>query len=204
MKADADAPGAPRVEVRSGASGLVERAAAGDASAWQELIAAYGKRVFALAYSRCRRVDEAEEVTQSVFATLAATLTGTHAGEYAERGKFEAWLFRIAINRTRDAVRGVRRRQAAMDTLRAAGSGTHADPQPPADSRLPALRRALESLPDADRDVIELRHHAGLSFRQMSDLLDEPVGTLLARHHRALRKIRALMQSTADDGEQNP
>ncbi|MGA0172078.1 MAG: sigma factor-like helix-turn-helix DNA-binding protein [Phycisphaerales bacterium] len=38
--------------------------------------------------------------------------------------------------------------------------------------------------------MIELRHIGGMSFRQMAEHLDEPLGTLLARHHRALRKLR--------------
>ena len=45
----------------------------------------------------------------------------------------------------------------------------------------------MARLHDADREVIELRHHGGLSFKQIAELLDEPLGTLLARHHRALR-----------------
>jgi len=55
------------------------------------------------------------------------------------------------------------------------------------------LRRAMALLPEADREIVELRHHVGMSFKQMADLLDEPLGTLLARHHRALRKLKMLM-----------
>ena len=58
---------------------------------------------------------------------------------------------------------------------------------------LDALRSALSGLEDADREVIELRHHAGMSFKQIADLLEEPIGTLLARHHRALRKLKDIM-----------
>jgi DNA-directed RNA polymerase specialized sigma24 family protein len=42
--------------------------------------------------------------------------------------------------------------------------------------------------------VIDLRHVGGLSFKQMADALGEPVGTLLARHHGALAKLRALIE----------
>jgi RNA polymerase sigma-70 factor (ECF subfamily) len=66
-----------------------------------------------------------------------------------------------------------------------------------ADGDRPALYRALEEavgrLSPADRQMIELRHLGGLTFRQMADLLEEPIGTLLARHHRALRKLRELL-----------
>jgi RNA polymerase sigma-70 factor (ECF subfamily) len=59
----------------------------------------------------------------------------------------------------------------------------------------------MEKLAEGDRDVIELRHHGGLSFKQMADLLDEPVGTLLARHHRALRKLKEAMEQLGVSGE---
>jgi RNA polymerase sigma-70 factor (ECF subfamily) len=59
---------------------------------------------------------------------------------------------------------------------------------------LARLRRAMDQLSDADREIVELRHHGGMSFKQMADMLGEPVGTLLARHHRALRKLRDVME----------
>ena len=59
---------------------------------------------------------------------------------------------------------------------------------------LKSLDSALAGLSEADRKIIDLRHVGGMSFRQIGDLLDEPVGTLLARHHRALIKLRAALQ----------
>ncbi len=155
--------------------------------------------MFALARSRCRNTDVAEEITQSVFATVATKL---RQGLYTEKGRFESWLFRVTMNRVRDEVRRVRRQPVVSD----AGEALAREPErrpasEPGESRtgveLPALRAAMEELNESDREVVELRHHAGLSFKQMSDLLDEPVGTLLARHHRALRKLREIMESAA-------
>ncbi len=173
---------------------VLARARGGDEEAWRTLVRMYWRRVFALARSRCGRDDAAEEVTQSVFVTVAAKL-GTEG--YAERGRFEAWLFRVAMNRVRDEIRRAKRW--------AANSGALPDEEAPAAPVLEreagsfdALRDALSRLADADREVIELRHHAGLSFRQMADLLNEPVGTLLARHHRALRKLRDLLDPPAE------
>ena len=51
---------------------------------------------------------------------------------------------------------------------------------------------------DADREVVELRHHGGLSFNQISDMLKEPLGTVLARHHRALKKLKDLIVKQSD------
>lgn len=175
-------------------SRLIGAAAKGDQDAWRSLVGLYARRVFALARSRVRDADLAEEVTQSVFATVAIKLKDGAAG-YAEQGKFEPWLFRIAVNRIRDEIRRARRQAAPTDPEALAGVAAEpggADPDAPA--MLERLRGAIERLSDADRQVIELRHHAGMSFAEMAETLEEPLGTLLARHHRALRKLKDLMQ----------
>lgn len=164
----------------------------GDDQAWREVLRLYARRVFALAKSRCRNDDVAEEITQSVFATVAGKLG---AGEYREQGRFESWLFRVTMNRVRDHVRRAQRRGKHLTI-----DEQVPDPRPsgePAASGLEALRSALARLPDADREIIELRHHGQLSFKAMADLLDEPMGTLLARHHRALKKLKALLEGQA-------
>ena len=61
------------------------------------------------------------------------------------------------------------------------------------------LRDALDTLSDADRQTIELRHHAALSFQQIADTLEEPLGTVLARHHRALKKLRSAMEKAEEE-----
>lgn len=176
---------------------LLARSADGDEDAWRALIGLYARRVYALARSRCRRDDLAEEITQSVFATVAEKLRAPdRPGGYAERGRFEPWLFRVTMNRVRDEVRRQQRHAQPTDpgnfeTLRAA------PPEPErADPRdIQRLREALDELNDSDRQVIELRHHAQLSFKTIASMLDEPVGTLLARHHRALRKLKSILES---------
>lgn len=174
---------------------ILAAAAEGDARAWEQVLDLYATRVFALAKSRCRNVDLADEITQSVFVTVAAKLG---AGEYLEQGRFEAWLFRIAMNRVRDEMR--RRKRQAEPTDPGHLPDRQDDPTPPASSpdEIHALREALATLSDRDREVIELRHHAALSFKQMADLLGEPLGTLLARHHRALAKVRKHIESRSD------
>lgn len=180
-----------------GLTALLERAASGEDSAWSELIHIYGRRVFALARSRLRSHDAAEEVTQSVFVTVARKLT---EGEYEESGRFEAWLFRVAMNRIRDEIR--RRRRSMIDSNAHLPEPEHL---PPPDSTDPEdfapLRRALDELSDADREIIELRHHGQLSFRQIAAMTGEPMGTLLARHHRALRKLKGLLEKGQRENE---
>lgn len=177
----------------SDVAGLLAAAARGDEAAWRMVIERYGRRVYALARSRCRHAELAEEVTQSVFATIAAKLGG---GEYAERGRFESWLFRVAMNRIRDEMRRLNRHAAPTDPMvfgAVVASPSETDDRETASADLARLRTAMEQLSDGDREVVELRHHGGMSFKQMAEMLGEPLGTLLARHHRALRKLKHLM-----------
>ncbi len=172
--------------------GLVVAAQGGDGSAWTILVKEYGPRVFALAKSRLGDPDAAEEVTQSVFATVAIKLRD---GAYAEHGKFEPWLFRIAMNRVRDRIRSLKRERNETRLRRSArDEAVESAPGAPALAEAAALRAAMMELSKPDREIVELRYHAGLSFKQMAELLEEPIGTLLARHHRALRKLKAKLE----------
>ncbi|MFT3684839.1 MAG: sigma-70 family RNA polymerase sigma factor [Phycisphaerales bacterium] len=182
---------------------LLAEAVSGGQDAWRRIVGLYWRRVFALARSRLRDHGIAEEVTQSVFVTVATKLS---QGQYAEQGKFEPWLFRVAVNRIRDQVRAMQRGAIATDDevldSRAGTAPQRVAESGPAEGLLADLRRCLGMLGDADRQVIELRHHAGMSFAAIAELLDEPLGTLLARHHRALKKLRGLMASVGSGGSE--
>jgi len=173
--------------------------ARGSEDAWRQLVARYGRRIYAMARSRCGRHDLAEDITQSVFVTLAEKLG---SGEYTEQGRFEQWLFRIAMNRVRDEQRRLGRRgRLSPDENDPPPEALAAPVEQPegADPRLlRQLRDALEQLPEADRQIIELRHHANLPFKVIAEMLDEPLGTLLARHHRAIGKVRKILDGEVD------
>lgn len=208
------APEVSAVELAS----LLAAASHGEQTAWRRVIDLYGRRVFALAKSRLRRPDLAEEITQSVFVTVAGKLCprpgvagpgldGT-TGAYTEQGKFEAWLFRVAVNRIRDEVRKLRRHASPTDpeilaTIPQPSGNTAGGNVVEHGTELARLRDAMERLGESDREVIELRHHGGMSFAQMAEMLGEPLGTLLARHHRALRKLKTMIDEdhTSDDDD---
>lgn len=168
----------------------IAAAVEGDEAAWRQIVDWYAPRVFGLIRSQCGDVELAEEIAQSTFCTLAEKLE-----HYVESGKFEAWLFRIAVNRLRDEMRRRRRHAVPIEATTLAALAPPSEDAAPIDRpRLHAmLAEALGELGPSDREVVELRHIGGMSFRQMADHLDEPLGTLLARHHRALRKLRGAL-----------
>ena len=195
----------PSPPTRTDWAPLVERARAGDAAAWAAIVDGMGPRVMALLTARTRDRELAEELTAAAFGKLVEVLTDPEAkATYRESGRFEAWLFRVAVNKLRDEVRRRRRNGPA-----GRGSGGDADPPDPLD-RLAAdtpgapelaeaaedhaaLRAAVETLPDADREVLHLRHTAGLSFPEIAATLAQPLGTVLARAHRAHKKLARLL-----------
>lgn len=199
---------------------ILADAAQGDGSAWSRLVSLYSGRVFGLLVKQCRDRDLAEELTQETFVKVVQKLT-QHDG-YREQGKFEPWLFRIAMNNLRDEMRRRGRQARPMDMSPAATAGSNqtpsgwaaaqhrvvsggpSQPDSPFDQmdraeQVAALRQAIDALPDADQEVLHLRHTAGLSFAQIAETLDQPLGTVLARGHRALAKLKKIMNPAEDE-----
>jgi RNA polymerase sigma-70 factor (ECF subfamily) len=169
----------------------LQRAAGGDEAAWQRIVEAYGPRVFGLIRAQCDNAELAEEITQSTFCTIVARI-----GQYTELGRFESWLFRIAMNRLRDEMRRRKRHARPVETealVGLAGADDRGAPETLGQDEVQALRTALDRLSEADRRVIHLRHFAGLSFARIAEVLGEPLGTVLARQHRALGKLRQML-----------
>jgi len=174
------------------------RAAGGDEGAWRAIVEAYSGRVYGLIRAQCGNSDLAEEITQSTFCTVVSRIGG-----YTERGKFEPWLFRIAMNRLRDEMRRRKRQAKPVEDEALAGLARRREGEEGGcgvdASELVLLRRGLEQLSEADRRIIHLRHFSDLSFKQIAEVLEEPLGTVLARQHRALKKLRQLMARSRDD-----
>lgn len=193
----------------------LEQAAEGNADAWRTLVDAYTPRVFGLLVKQCGDRELAEEITQATFVRLV-----THLARYDEQGRFEPWLFRIAMNQLRDEMRRRKRQAKTMDmTPGAARGGDEASPWAGAQQHLAEqagndgdpsaqmaqgeqiaqLKAAIAQLPEADREILHLRHTAGMSFQEIAEALDQPLGTVLARGHRALGKLRKMMMEMDND-----
>ena len=181
---------------------LLAQASAGDEFAWRQIVDAYAFRVFALLRSKCLNDDLAEEITQSTFCTVAEKIGG-----YTETGKFEPWLFRIAMNRLRDEMRRRKRHAVPMENemigILSKGINETSSDNEFDEPILNQLRNAVRMLPSSDQDIIHMRHSAGMSYKQIANVLGEPLGTVLARQHRALKKIRIFIESEQEKQAMN-
>ncbi len=177
---------------------LLQQAAQGDELAWRDIVQQFTPRVYGLIRAHCGDGELAEEITQSTFCTIAAKI-----GQYTEAGRFEPWLFRIAMNRLRDEMRR-RKRQARPVESQALIGLAGAEEMPQAEDSIDettrrSLQDALTRLSEEDQRIIHLRHFGGLSFRQIAELLDQPLGTVLARQHRALKKLKDFIGTPPGD-----
>jgi RNA polymerase sigma-70 factor (ECF subfamily) len=167
-------------EARRRTSLAVTRAKAGDPEAIRYLYARYSNNVFGCVRQLLHDDHDAEDITQLVFAKLMVSLP-----KYDERGApFFAWLLRVARNAAIDHMRA-NRLVPSEDPLAGASAG-------PVDVETTyALRDALRTLSSAEREVVVLRHIAGLTPREVARRIgrtESAVHTLHSRGRQALRR----------------
>jgi RNA polymerase sigma-70 factor, ECF subfamily len=121
---------------------------------------------------------------------------------YSENGHFSSWLFQIALNVARDSGR----RRTPPETL--TGEPIAGDPSAARSleqrEEMESLSRAVAELPDELREVLALRHDAGLSFEEMGRRLNVPASTLKSRFAAALRKLRDRLKEPGESPEGSP
>jgi len=169
----------------SGNSGLVseaiKRAQAGDSEGLHFLYVRYAADVQRYIASFVHDHHEAEDITQNVFAKLMKAI-----GKYQEREvPFAAWIMRVARNAALDYMRA--RRAIPTEEVRLADTG---QAQVGID-RGQDLRHALEELPEDQREVLVLRHIAGLSPVEIASTLKKSESSVHGLHHRGRRTLRA-------------
>lgn len=159
----------------------VARAKAGDGEGLHFLYLRYAADVQRYIASFVRDHHEAEDITQNVFAKL---MTGIR--KYEQRDvPFAAWIMRVARNAALDHLRT--RRAIPSEEIRLADTG---QAQVGLD-RSRDLRDALEELPDDQREVLVLRHIAGLSPVEIANTLDKTESSVHGLHHRGRQTLQA-------------
>lgn len=166
----------------------IARAKEGDMSALHFLYVRYADDVCAYVRSIVRDSHEAEDITQNVFAKL---MTAIHKYEQREV-PFAAWIIRVARNMTLDHVRA--RRQIPFEEVRTDDQGH----EQIGFERSQCIRDALKRLPQDQREVLVLRHIAGLTPGEIAERLGKSEGSIHGLHHRgrgalqhALREMQA-------------
>ena len=164
----------------------ITHAAQGNPDALRDLYVRYADNVYSYVATIVRDHHEAEDVTQHIFTRLPVALRG-----YEDRGSpFLSWLLRLARNAALDQLR-TRRAIPVSDPI---DSAVDRDPD-----RLATLRNALGALPAAQREILVLRHLAGLAPAEIATRLECTESAVHGLHHRGRRALRAelLLQGAA-------
>jgi RNA polymerase sigma factor (sigma-70 family) len=168
---------------------LVERARAGDAGAYEELVRLHSDIAFRTAYLLTGSAADAEEVTQDGFVNAFRALGGFRAG-----APFRPWLLSIVANQARNRRRTAGRRvRMELRTLSEARSGSGpASPEDVVEQRATrqSLLSAVETLDEDDRLVVSCRYFLELSGQETAGALGIAEGTVKSRLSRALAKLR--------------
>lgn len=183
---------------------LLRRMRLGEEHGLELLYARYGGLVFTLALRIVGDPELAREVLQDTFLRCWDGSESFDPG----RGRVPWWLMGIARNRAVDLLRS-RLHQARLREREPLAAGTHEAAQPDATDALATRRaviNALQGLPVAQRQAIELAYYGGLSQSEIARELGAPLGTIKSRTREAMDRLRALLwpliepQGEASDG----
>ena len=199
--ASASGPGngvaAPSVSLATNDPGdaiLVDRLRNGDSAAGETLVNRYAPSLLRYLQRLAGSDHVAEELHQQTWLSVLEHLEMFDSS--SSPGGFKAWLFRIATNKANDVWRSRGREQTAKEGLRLVTDSE----APDASARMAGaeqehkLLRAIEQLPEAQRQVLLLRYYSQMKFVEIADMLGCPLNTALGRMHKAMLKLKQLME----------
>ena len=180
---------------------LIQRVSQVDKEALEALYTRFQTSVYSLAMYMLKQPALAEEATQDIFLNIWLKASSFNA----ERGQPRAWIMSVAHHKIVDVIRS--RRRAVINTdpanyemleqLPAGGPSTEAQVEQTLERE--RIMRALETIPESQREVIMLAYFEGYSQSEMAKRLDQPLGTVKTRVRLAMQKLRTALEN---DGHQ--
>ncbi|MDB5845819.1 MAG: polymerase, sigma-24 subunit, RpoE [Polaromonas sp.] len=178
---------------------LVERTVAGDQKAFELLVIKYQRRIQRLIGRMVRDVDLVEDIAQETFIRAYRALA-----QFRGEAQFYTWLYRIAVNTAKKALMDLKRNPTVSEnayksedddeTSRAENELTTSEtPEAVLASKEIAeiINAAMQALPEELREAITLREIEGLSYEEISEAMNCPIGTVRSRIFRAREAISA-------------
>lgn len=177
---------------------LVLAAQQGDLKAFEELIVRYQRQIFSLIYQMTHNAEVVEDIAQDVFVAAFKAIR-----DFKAKSTFFTWLYRIAINHCKNYLTSSNRAQEIEQRYQQEYS-TEGDlenqgrtPQSMllAKEFVEQMEQAIQALPEEQQLVLTLCELEGLSYQEMAEVLDCPIGTVRSR----LSRARTTLQETLYD-----
>ncbi len=163
---------------------LVARAQQGDRQAYGELVSRYHRAVVSVVYRMCGEQQLAEEAAQEAFLRAWQNIQ-----RYLERYSFRSWVYRIALNAALDMLRR-ERELVDIETLPLASDQDDPERAYERRERATHIQQAVLALPENCRAALILREYESLSYQEIADVLDIPLGTVMSRLNYARRQLK--------------
>ncbi|MGO9444227.1 MAG: RNA polymerase sigma factor RpoE [Thiobacillaceae bacterium] len=174
---------------------LVERAQKGDKRAFELLVIKYQRKLGRLLSRMVRDSAEIDDITQEAFIKAYRALP-----QFRGESAFYTWLYRIAVNTAKNYLMAKGKREIVKSDLMDEDGETVEDVLMPHDIASPdaelqskqiakAVNEAVEALPEELRTAITLRELEGLSYEEIAQMMDCPIGTVRSRIFRAREAI---------------
>ncbi|MDQ2775154.1 MAG: sigma-70 family RNA polymerase sigma factor [Acidobacteriota bacterium] len=183
---------------------LIEKAVSGDASAFNEIVLAYRRRILGTVSRLIGRPDDVEDVAQEVFVRLYQSLAQLRSPLV-----FETWLYRLTVNSAYDYLRRAkRRRESRMSDLSeqqvSAADAVAGSKQQSEDRQKSELREFVSSLfshvSDEDQLLLKLKEVEGLSLKELEQIYGVNESALKVRLFRARQRVLKAYQTASETG----
>ncbi len=166
----------------------------GDTNAFSLLVDRYRDGVVNMVYRLCGDPDLAQESTQETFLRAWKNIQS-----YDTQRPMRNWLYRIAANLTIDALR--REKPAVdIDAFDPPDKKVNVEADIIRRQRISDIRQAVLALPPASRSVLVLREYEGMSYSEISETLDIPLGTVMSRLNFARSQLRRTLKDYLEEG----
>jgi RNA polymerase sigma-70 factor, ECF subfamily len=186
---------------------LVERVKAGDVKAFEMLVVKYQRRIERLISRMVRDVDLVQDIAQETFIRVYRALP-----QFRGESAFYTWLYRIAVNTAKKMLLDMKRDPLVLEASRPGGEENEETSRVEnelSDGETPeallaskeiaqAVNAAIEALSDELRQAITLREIEGLSYEEIAELMNCPIGTVRSRIFRARESIAARLRPLLD------
>jgi len=169
---------------------LVSRAQGGDRDAFSELVRIHAQGVLNVIFRMCGDAQIAEDAAQETFIRV-----WSHLGSFRADASLRNWLYRIALNTATDMLRKEKRiLPGAVEDFHLTDPGPGPERLFLQEERIALVQQAIQALPDASRAVLVLKEYEGLSYHEIADALDIPVGTVMSRLNYARRLLKEKLE----------
>ena len=165
----------------------IVRHLAGDDEGFEKLMTRYRQRAYGIALSLTGNHDDAMDAMQKAFIRVHRSLPKFRIDE-----PFPPWLYRIVRNTAHNQRRDEKRHKGEVPLEWIKQSDGRPDPlsETVADDLRERIWNGLQEMPEEMREVFRLYHFEGLKYREIADLRDVPIGTVMSRLHAARLKLR--------------